>query len=150
MLHQPGKFFHLVEVDREAVESVFRLFKENNYNAYLEPDSEIFDRYISYETEPIIIKSLTTEAPLQKISGVITVTLEKILVDIFCDKVIFMSQQEPELERIYIEAFEKYVINEDKLLRYAGRRGKKSEIFKYISSLKNRNVKTIMNIVSYD
>ena len=44
-----------------------------------------------------------------------TITIEKLLVDIFSDEVLFAAQQGGEMERIFREAFEKYTINENKM-----------------------------------
>lgn len=53
--------------------------------------------------EPIIITRLTTEAPTQKINKVVTQTIEKLLVDIYCNPIIFAAQQGVEL-KIYISS----------------------------------------------
>ena len=51
------------------------------------------------------------------------------LVDIFCDDVIFAAQQGAEMRTIFKAAISKYTVNESRMLRYADRRGKK-EVFK--------------------
>ncbi len=50
-------------------------------------------------------------------------SLEKIMVDIFCDQE-FSFLQGAELFTIYKNAFDKYTINRTKLLRYVSRKGK--------------------------
>lgn len=89
------------------------------------------------EKEPLIVKSLVTEAPIQLVDGIPTVTIEKLLVDIFCDPVIFNAQQGSEMNRIFIEAFEKYTINESKMLRYSSRRRKKNELVTFLKKIPN-------------
>jgi hypothetical protein len=64
-------------------------------------------------------------------------TIEKILVDIFCDDVIFSAQQGAEKRTIFKEAFAKYTINQNKMLRYADRRRKKEELNQYVKSFSN-------------
>ena len=54
------------------------------------------------------------------------------LVDIFCDKIVFSAYQGNEMKTIFTEALNKYTINENKLLRYANRRGKKEQLQKYL------------------
>lgn len=135
MLHQPGRFYILIEVDKEATESVFHFLKEKRKNVFIEPTFDILNRYISSQKEAIIIKSLVSEAPLQKAQSVQTVTIEKILVDIFCDEIIFSAQQGGEMQTIFREAFEKYTINENKMLRYADRRRKKESFNKYLNKV---------------
>ena len=114
MVHQPGRFYTLVEVDKEATESVFYFLKDKVKNIFLEPSSNILSLYASSEKEVIIIKSLVSEAPVQKIKGVPTITVEKLLVDIFCDEIIFAAQQGGEMQNIFRNAIEKYSINQNK------------------------------------
>lgn len=135
MRHQPGRFYLMVEVDKDAMESVFFFLKDNKYPVFLAPDPEIIYHYISDEKETIIVKSLVTESPTQKISGITTITIEKILVDLFCDPVNFNAQQDLERDRIFKEAFEKYTVNENTMLRYANRRGKKDEFDEYLNKV---------------
>ncbi|UZS00219.1 DUF6577 family protein [Chondrinema litorale] len=136
MLHQPGKFHTLVEVDKDVMESVFYSLKDQGKNVFLNPSIDIFDKYIIYEKNPIIITRLTTEAPVQKIRGIKTITIEKMLVDIYCDPVLFSTYQGAELLRIYKNAFEKYNINRHKVYRYADRRNKKKDIINLIDKIK--------------
>jgi hypothetical protein len=91
------------------------------------------NKYVMDSNEPIIITRLTTEAPTQEINKVVTQTIEKLLVDIYCDPVLFSAQQGAELERIYQSAFEKYAVNNTKMLRYASRRNKRDEIENFIN-----------------
>ncbi len=128
MLHQPGRYYQLIEVEKDALESVFFYLKDKNYSVFLEPSEQLIRRYIIDKKESWIVKTLVTEAPIQIVEGIPTVTIEKLLVDIFCDPVIFNAQQGTEMNRIFLEAFEKYIINESTMLRYASRRRKKKEL----------------------
>ncbi|MCD4732165.1 MAG: hypothetical protein K8R74_16280 [Bacteroidales bacterium] len=133
MLHQPGKFFLIVEVEKDATESVFFFMRENKYSVFLEPTKELLTRYIPDEKETWIVKSLVSEAPINNISGIQSTTIEKLLVDLFCDTVILDAQQGAERDRIFKEVFEKYTVNENKMLRYADRRRKKKEFNEYLN-----------------
>jgi len=133
MLHQPGRYYQLIEVDKDAMESVFYYLKDRNYSVFMEPSEQLIRRYIIDEKEPCIVKSLVSEAPIQLVNGFPTVTIEKLLVDIFCDPVIFNAQQGSEMNQIFNEAFEKYSISESKMLRYASRRRKKKELDNYLN-----------------
>lgn len=135
MVHQPGKFYTLVEVDKEATESVFYFLKDKMKNIFLEPSSDILSLYASSEKEVIIIQSLVSEAPVQKNKGVQTITIEKLLVDIFCDEITFAAQQGGEMKTIFRNAFERYSINENKMIRYADRRGKKEAFNIYLNKI---------------
>ena len=133
MLHQPGRFYQLIEVEKDGMESVFYFLKDKNMSVYLDPSPELIRRYIIDEKEPWIVKPLVSESPTQKIEGVTTATIEKMLVDIFCDPLIFSAQQGSEMDQIFKEAFKKYTISESKMLRYASRRRKKAELDDYLN-----------------
>jgi len=133
-LHQANQFYLLIEVEKEATQAIFLYLKENKYSVFLEPTKDIFEKYITENNNLIIVKTLITEAPTQIIDGINTSSLEKILVDVFCDEIIFSAYQGNEMRIIYNEAFSKYSINKSKLLRYANRRGKKEELITYINS----------------
>lgn len=141
MQHQPNRFFVLVETDKEATNSVFYFLREIKKSVFIEPTLDILEKYMLNEKEVIIVKSLISEAPTQTVNEIETATIEKILVDIFCDDVIFSSQQGAEMRTIFKNAFDKYTINQSKMLRYADRRGKKDEI--------NNFVKTVSNLWQY-
>ncbi len=137
MQHQSNQFFTLVETDKDTTNSMFYFLREIEKSVFIEPTSDILERYIVNEKEVFIIKALISEAPTQNINGVETLTVEKMLVDIFCDEVIFFAQQGSELRTIFKNAFEKYTINQSKMLRYADRRGKKEELNQYVKSVSN-------------
>ena len=135
MIHQPGRFYILIEVEKDAAQSVFFSLKEAKYSVFIEPTKDLIEKYIPDEKETLIVKPLVTEAPLQKIDGLNTVTIEKMLVDIFCDEVIFSAQHGSEMRTIFKEAISKYVVNENRMLRYANRRRKKESFTKYWVSI---------------
>lgn len=135
MLHQPGKFYQLVEVEKDGMESLFYYLKDKNISVYIDPSPELIIRYLIDDKEPWIVKPLVSEAPTQDLNGISTITIEKMLVDIFCDPIIFSAQQGSEMDQIFKEAFEKYTINENKMLRYASRRRKKPELDSYLNEI---------------
>jgi hypothetical protein len=143
MQHQPNRFILLVETDKEITNSAFYFLRDSDSHrkkksVFIEPTNDILEKYIVNEKEVVVIKSLISEAPTQKINKVETATIEKILVDIFCDEVIFSAQQGAEKRTIFKEAFTKYTINQSKMLRYADRRRKKEELNQFvISSLRD-------------
>lgn len=135
MLHQPGKFYTLIEVEKDAMDAVFYFLRENEKRVFFDPSEEVLNRYVSGEQEALIVKSLVSEAPMQVLQGINTLTLEKMLVDIFCDDVLFAAQQGSELEHIFTEAFMRYTINESKMLRYANRKGRKEAFKHYLNKI---------------
>lgn len=137
MLHQPNQFFVLIETDKEATNSVFYFLREIKKSVFIEPTNDILEKYLVNEKEAFIVKPLVSEAPTQNINGVETVTIEKMLVDIFCDEVIFSAQQGDEMRMIFKEAFAKYTINQSKMLRYADRRRKKEALNQFVKPISN-------------
>lgn len=137
MQHQPNKFFLLVETDKETTSSAFYFLREIKKMVFIEPTKDILEKYIVNQTEVFVVKSLISEAPTQNINEVETASIEKILVDIFCDDVIFSAQQGAEKRTIFKEAFTKYTINQSKMLRYADRRRKKEELNQFVESISN-------------
>jgi hypothetical protein len=137
MQHQPNRFFLLVETDKETTNSVFYFLREIKKSIFIEPTNDILEKYIVNDKEVVVIKSLISEAPTQNINEVETATIEKMLVDIFCDDVIFSAQQGAEKRTIFKEAFTKYTINQSKMLRYADRRRKKEELKQFVITISN-------------
>ena len=135
MQHQPNRFFLLVETDKEITNSVFYFLREIKKSVFIEPTNDIIEKYIMNKKEVVVIKPLISEAPTQNINKVETATIEKMLVDIFCDDVIFSAQQGAEKRTIFKEAFTKYTINQNKMLRYADRRRKKEELNQFVKTI---------------
>lgn len=137
MVHQPGRFYLLIEVEKEATQSVFYFLKEAKYSVFIEPTSDLLEKYLPNEKESLIVKSLVSEAPTQIVKGINTASLEKMLVDVYCDDVIFSAQQGAEMRTLFKEALIKYSLNENRMLRYADRRRKKEGFQKYLNSISN-------------
>jgi hypothetical protein len=137
MQHQPNRFFISVETDRETSNSAFYFLREMKKLVFIEPTEDILKKYIVNEKEIVVIKTLISEAPTHYINEVETASLEKILVDVFCNDVIFSAQQGAEMRTIFKEAFTKYTINQSKMLRYADRRRKKKELNLFAKTISN-------------
>ena len=138
MLHQPGRFLYIVEVESEAMESVFFHLKDIGLkDIFLNPSLTEIERYVSEATEPFVIKSLITKSPTKQIKEITIPTLEKILVDLFSDKVLFNPYQGSELVFIFNQACDKYALNFTKLSGYARRRGKEEELIQFLNEKTN-------------
>ena len=137
MVHQLGRFYLLIEAEKEATQSIFYFLKEAKYSVFINPTSDLLEKYLPNEKESLIIRSLVSEAPIQNVKGIITTSLEKMLVDIFCDDVIFSAQQGNEMRTFFKEALNKYSVNENRMLRYADRRRKKESFTQYLNSITN-------------
>lgn len=133
----------MIEVDKESVEAIFYSLREKYSKVFLNPNNSILELYVSKTNDPIIVKPLISEAPLQSIGNINTITLEKILVDLFCDENLFQFYQGREKKILFNEAYTKYTVNKNKLLRYASRRGKKEEIEKMINQINGNYVQLL-------
>jgi len=123
MLHQPSQNQIILEVEKDAAESVFNFFSDHRAGkVFLQPDRETFERYILRDTESIIILYLISRSPHQQVNGIPCPKLEKILVDIFADDETFFVFQGQELVHIYEAAFRTYKVSEKTLFWYAERR----------------------------
>jgi hypothetical protein len=92
MLHIPGKFMTVLEVEQDALEPLYEYLKIQNYNnVYIGPEEKEIERYIFESEQPIILQSLISKTPIQKVGKIYTVTLEKLIIDLFCDKHLFIA-----------------------------------------------------------
>ena len=132
MRHQPFKHYTVVEVEKDACEPVFGFLSETMKNVFLNPDEELFDRYIHNQDEVLIVKNMVSESPLIEKDKIIIPALEKLLVDMLIDTSLFSAQQN-EKEFIMRSVMEKYTLNELKMRRYAVRRNREEEIDKLIN-----------------
>lgn len=127
MHHIPNLNYTYVDVERDVAESVFEfLTNDSSKRIFLCPDQDNFNRYVM-GTEAIIVRTLVSEAPMQVIEGVNTPSIEKILVDVAGD-VEFDFMQGDEITYFYRNVIERQIINKSKLLRYASRRGRRTEV----------------------
>lgn len=134
----------IIEIEKEAMQSAYSLLLEDNKNIYVKPTKKEIDLYILGGVENIIIKNLNKESPVMKIHNIIIPKIEKILIDIFKEKELFIQYQGNELINIYEELLNNYLINYSTIKRYATRR-KIYQSFK--SYLKDEvNISKIINV----
>lgn len=144
MIHQPGQSQIILEVEKEACESVFNLFKEQlSLRIFLKPDRVTIERYIINTSESILLLRLISQSPKIKSDGISIARLEKILVDIFADEDRFFTFYGQEMINIFENAFSMYWINVKTLFRYASRRKVEMKMKKFI------NTKTQIEISSF-
>ncbi|MEP6792836.1 MAG: DUF6577 family protein [Saprospiraceae bacterium] len=145
MLHIPGKFISILQIEKEAIEPVYSFLREQNFrDIFIQPEEKEIERYI-YESETaIILKTLISKSPTQKVKKVTTTTLEKLIVDLYCDKKLFAAFQGSELVHIINNAYSRYAIDFTKLFNYAKRRGKETDLVEFLST-KTDIPKSILN-----
>lgn len=129
--HLSSYHFILVDTERDASESVYLRLKEEFSGVFLRPSGALLSDVLPDFRLPLVVRYLTSESPLSERDYLPVVTIEKILVDVFCDPE-FYYLAGSERRALFSNAYYKYAINENKLLRYAARKGRKEEIQKYI------------------
>jgi hypothetical protein len=159
-IHQTVRTYTIVEVEDNACESVFyHLRDKGDKNVFLEPDALLMERYVSDAENPIIIQKLVGRSPLMfakrgkkqehlknpltkrsqlrsihtsKSTDVKVPTLEKILVDIFCDNIVLFAYKGQEQDQIFRSIFNDYAIDMRTLFSYAERRKRKAQLTQYL------------------
>lgn len=125
--HQIGQNTLFVFTDADAMDFVFRtLLEAYPGKVLLDPSEKEFYQYRTRNT--IVIRRLISEAPKDGWHE----TIEKMLVDIMTEPLIRGSFSESEYPAIYEGAFERYLIDESRMLRYAGRRNAKEKLKTYL------------------
>lgn len=137
--HQIGKNVFFIEVEHHLEESIFNRLKQYYSRILLCPKEDMFYNY--FEENMVVIQSLLSEVPKTK-SDVQGCSLEKLLVDLFSNKLTGQLIERAEYPGIYEEAFRKYYIDEKKLFRYARRRNLEKEIKNFIE--KETNIQLVM------
>ena len=109
-----------LSVEAEIMDFVFETLRDKYPGKVLiNPTVEIYHQY--WSDNMIVLGTLTTEAPKgQKASW--HTRLEKMLVDIMAEPLLLASISRAEYPHIYEDAFDRYIVDENGLFRYASRR----------------------------
>ena len=109
-----------LSVEAEIMDFVFETLRDKYPGKVLiNPTIEIYHQY--WSDNMIVLGKLTTEAPKgQKASW--HTRLEKMLVDIMAEPLLLASISRAEYPHIYEDAFDRYIVDENGLFRYASRR----------------------------
>lgn len=130
---QPTHNFIVFEIDKELTHPLFFHLQEEKKEVFLDPDAAMMRDYVLAKKNPAIVRPLITRAPLQKTSnGLPVASLEKILVDLFCDQDLFISYQGTELKNIYTNAWKNYLLNLSTLINYARRRKREKSLMDFL------------------
>jgi hypothetical protein len=135
MLHIPGRFITILQLEKEALEPAYNFLKDQNFrNVFLQPEEKEIERYIYEYDSAIVLQLLISKSPVQKIQKIPTATIEKLLVDLFCDKKLFATFQGSELAHIINTAYSRYSIDFTKLFGYAKRRSRETDLMEFLSN----------------
>ena len=132
----------IVEIPKSKCESVRSVLKQRFQDVAL-----IRNAYPMMEDlhDFILVKPLITESPVFENDGVLIPNLEKRLVDYDADKE-YATLTDQDIQREFQRAFELYPINTSRLLRYAGRKGKKEEIRSRLDRIDQNRIATVRTI----
>lgn len=133
MLHLPNRSMTILEVEKEALNAVYHFLKDQKFTVFLQPNRRELQRYVFDSKSPIILLPLITKAPLSKSGKTISVSLEKMVVDLFCEKDIYEAFQGAELAHIINNACSKYAIDTTRLLNYAERRRRRFQLLDFLN-----------------
>ena len=138
-LHYVMKNYIIIETEKYAVDIFIDLLKENLSRKYNILTQDVLNKYRNLyinDENIIVVKPLRTKSPLDNVNGKKVISIEKIMVDLYVDK-LYLYYQGRELQTIYENIFERYDINMKRLLVYAELRTEKE---KYINFLNNIHI----------
>lgn len=147
-IHQTNSSIIILEIEKDLLNSAFFHLNTSVKDLFLQPNEHEIELYVLEKENPVILKSLISRSPLQKINDKNQKTniprLEKILTDIYCDRHIYYFYSGVELENIFENALNRYTIDFSRLFSYAERRGKESEIKEFIIQKVKYSIDTIL------
>ena len=131
---QVTSFLYILEVDKMSIEQAFFSIKDSGKfsNVFIDPDGAMINHYISELPQAIVVVPMISRAPTMTVKRIIFPTLEKILVDLYCDPKLYFAFQGQQLVKIFTAALSKYVINYSRLLNYAKRRHREDALKEFL------------------
>ena len=130
-----SKHWMFLATTKDELEPLFDDMLDFSKQVYLQPEGEIVRRYILPLDEVIILIPLVSESPLFEGVDYISPTIEGLLVNAWIKSETYLKPIGFDIEFLFQKAFEKFNINQSKLLRYATRRDKREEIIKFINTI---------------
>ena len=130
--HQLARNIIFIESEKLLCESIFStVHNQSEYTALYKPGQKEIAMYSGDVTVSVL--PLTSEAPIKGYNA----RLEKLLVDLFANKLLDKIISRGEYIGIFEEAFSRYYININKMLRYAKRRNKADELVNFMKHKTN-------------
>ncbi len=132
--HQVAHNTIFVMIENEMLDYVFdTLWKAYPGKVLLKPKADLYYRY--KQDDEIVVGRLPSETP-KGIDEPWMCRLEKILVDVFTDKLISAIVPEGEKEGIIDGAFKDYMIDQNTMIRYARRKGTERKMMEILHEYK--------------
>ena len=134
-VHQSNREMIIIDAEPGIRESIFYYLKDRGTrNIYLDPDRDVMEKYVSEENSVVVIKPLVSRSPKREKDHIAVPALEKILVDLFCEKTVFLAYQGDELSSIFNNAYRMYFLNLAQLFNYSKRRGKEKMLKEFLKN----------------
>lgn len=131
--HQIAQNTIYVQVEKDVSAYIFDTIREEYEGSVLyRPDQKEFDRY--WTRDCIVILDLISQSPLSQ-DRQHDMTAEKMLVDIIAEKSIAATFSPSEIPFVFENVMKSYQVDKRKMNRYAGRRGKASQIERIVGGL---------------
>lgn len=121
----------IVEVEKDLVDSVFWFLKDEGVNnVLLNPTENENYMYNPYDGSGVIVKKMVSKSPIDNKNH--KIKIEKILVDIVCDKTLNMFYEGAEIPHMVEDILDKYTVKYDTVKNYAKRRHYYDRFIKYV------------------
>lgn len=137
-LHYVMKNYIIVEVEKMVMDLFINLLKEKMSKKYTIITQDILNlnrNLYVHDENVIVIKPLRVKSPLDNIDDQKIISIEKMMVDLYIDK-LYLYYQGKELQNIYKNIFDKYDIDIKRLLNYAKLRMNIKKYNEYLQAMK--------------
>ena len=121
-----------VETEKAFLETIYDALTEIGENRLILINPKIDDFYRYQKDGLVVLRTMVERAPISKNSHV---KIEKLFVDLLCDKLLAEMFDGYTVRNMLQEIKAGYAVNEKKLLAYARRRGKYDEIDEFWRTL---------------
>lgn len=128
MVQLPFSYAIVVEVPMRLVDSVVQKLNNAGMEVFSGANRKLAELYVKSETTVYIAKALKTTAVIPYKGNIAISTLEKTLVDILAKPELYGQSQGTELQNIYVNASDNYVLDYSRMLKYASNRGKRKDV----------------------
>jgi len=130
------RYLVFIGAKKEGLEGMFNNMLDFSKNVFLNPDKTTTKRYVLPTEKAILLVPLVTETPLIEIKETLIPSIEGLLVNAFIIDDLILKPTGRSLGQLFKNAFDKYKVNESKLLRYAARRDKREKLHTFIQTIK--------------
>ena len=139
--HQVAQNIVFLSVESDGISFVFETLKEYYAgNVMLTPSLDLFNQY--WRDGMIVLTKRITESP-KGTEEIWHSRIEKVLVDLIAEPLIQYSINSGEYSSIFEDIFQRYVVDESCMFRYARRRGADQELKAFIQNNTSIQLRTV-------